>query len=113
MIESCSFGNIVIDGRKYTFDLVIYPDGRVEGPWYRESGHRLSSGDIRELIRSGPDVIVAGTGISGLVKPEKELERLLSERGIEFIAAPNEEAIKVYNDLSSRRSVGACFHLTC
>ena len=82
-------------------------------PWYRKRGHRLSSGDIEELIRSHPEVIIAGTGINGLVMPEKELEKLLDKKGIEFHPAPNGKAMEIYNEISSKKNVGACFHLTC
>ncbi len=113
MIESFSFGFIVINGKKYTSDLVIYPDGHVEDLWRRKSGHRLSTDDIDKLIKSEPKVIVAGAGISGLMKPEKQLEKLLNQKGIKFISQPNQEAIKAYNNLLSKNKVGACFHLTC
>ena len=113
MIDACSFGLIVINGKKYTSDLVVYPDGHVVDSWYRRSGHRLSSDDILELIESEPKVIIAGTGVSGLVKPEKELEKLLHQKGIKFVPAPNHEAMNLYNEMSSKKQVGACFHLAC
>jgi len=113
MIESYAFGSIIVDGRKFTSDLIIYPDGLIEASWWRKSGHRLASDDIGKLIRSGPDVIIAGTGSSGLMKPEKELEKALQQKGIQLISAPSKKAMKIYNDLSSKKNVGACFHLTC
>ncbi len=113
MIDTCAFGVIVIDGQKHTSDLLIYPDGRIAKPWWRKRGHQLSSDDIRELIESNPEVIVAGTGVSGQVRPDKELEEVLNQKGIAFIPAPNHEAMKHYNEMSSKKRVGACFHLTC
>ena len=113
MIESYAFGSIVVDGRKFTSDLVIYPDGHIDAFWWRKAGHRLASDDIHKLINSKPEVIIAGTGSSGLMKPEKELEKLLQQRGIEFISVLSRKAVKIYNDLSSKKNVGACFHLTC
>ena len=113
MIESYSFGSIVVDGKKFTSDLIIYPDGHIDASWWRKSGHKLASEDISELIKSEPEVIIAGTGSSGLMKPERELEKLLQQRGIEFISVLSRKAVKIYNDLSSKKNVGACFHLTC
>ncbi|MBL7176687.1 MAG: hypothetical protein ISS66_12755 [Desulfobacteraceae bacterium] len=113
MIDTFSFGSIVIDGKKYMSDLVIFPNGNVVDSWRRKSGHRLSGDDIRTLIESEPDVIIAGTGVNGLVIPDKELEKILSQTGIDFIYAPNQKAIELYNDLITKKSVGACFHLTC
>ena len=112
-IESCQFGSIVIEGKRYSSDLIIYPDGRIVTPWRRKVGHRLSSDDIIALIDSQPDAIIAGTGVSGRVMPEKELHEMLRNKAIEFLPAPNQEALERYNKLSSKKRVGACFHLTC
>ncbi|RZB30446.1 MAG: hypothetical protein SRB1_02726 [Desulfobacteraceae bacterium Eth-SRB1] len=113
MIETCSFGIIVVEGKKYTSDLIIYPDGRVEDYWRRKRGHNLSSEDIKKLIESCPEVIVAGTGVNGLMRPDYKLEKLLHKKGITFISEPNRNAMEIYNELSSGKRVGACFHLTC
>ena len=113
MIDTCSFGVLVIDGIKHTSDLLIYPDGRIVEPWWRKRGHRLSSDDIRELIESKPEFIIAGTGVSGQVRPEKTLEKTLHQRGITFVAAPNHDAMRCYNEICQEKRVGACFHLTC
>ena len=112
-IDICSFGVLVIDGKKYTSDLVIYPDGHVADSWYRKSGHRLSKDDIDQLIASYPEVIIAGTGMDGRVMPEKQLEELLVKSGIEFYPAPNKKAAELFNQFTSEKRTGACFHLTC
>ena len=112
-IDNCSFGSLVINGKTYTDDLVIYPDGEIMGPWRRKRGHQLSMDDLRELIDSSPEVIVAGTGVSGGVIPDRNLEEDLSKLAIEFIAAPNEKATKAFNELVAEKRVGAGFHLTC
>lgn len=112
-IDAFSFGRMVINGREYLSDLLIHPDGRITDDWRRKSGHRLTADDILDLVQSSPDVIIAGTGVSGEVRPEEDLAAVLSRRRIEFIAAPNREAVDRYNALSSMKRVGACFHLTC
>ena len=113
LIESCSFGSIVIDGKTYTDDLIILPDGKILRPWWRRRGHQLSMNDLTALIDSSPEVIVAGTGISGRVKPDETLKQDLSRLAIDLIAKPNEEAIKLLKGLKPETRVGACFHLTC
>ncbi len=112
-IETSSFGLIVIDGRQYTSDLIIYPDGHVKDSWWRKSGHRLSIDDIGELVESEPEVIIVGTGVNGLMEPDMGLGELLSEKGIELVPLPNQEAMETFNKLSSEKRVGGCFHLTC
>jgi len=114
MIESTAFGTMTIDGRTFTSDLFIFPDGRVKDGWWRQRGHALYIDDILALVDTAPQLIVAGTGTSGRMRPEADLSPLLAERGIDFIAEPNPRAVEIYN---SKRAgglkVGACFHLTC
>ena len=113
MINSCAFGSIVIDGKKYVSDLIIFPNGNVTDSWRRKRGHRLSIDDIQNLLESEPETVIAGTGASGLMRPENGLEKNLAEKGIEFFAAPNQQAIELYNELVLKKRVAACFHLTC
>ncbi len=113
MIEKYSFGSIIIDGKEYTSDIIIYPDGRIEDSWWRRAGHRLSIEDITSLIESGPEIIIAGTGAYGFMKPADTLNTILSARGIEFKSFPSAEAVKIYNLLYDKKKTGACFHLTC
>ncbi len=113
MIEDYSFGHITIDGTAYSSDLIIYPDGTVADGWWRKSGHRLEAADIEGLIAASPEVIVAGTGNSGLMKPDPQLEEELHRKNIELVARPSAEAADIYNRLAGQRKTGACFHLTC
>ncbi len=61
MIDSFSFGTMVIDGKPYTSDLIIFPDGRVQDAWWRARGHVLSANDIADLVDKKPKIIIAGT----------------------------------------------------
>ena len=108
MIDDYSFGHISIDGTEYTSDIIIYPDGRIQDAWWRKSGHRLCIDDIVDLINTNPQIIIAGTGSSGLMKPEK-----LTDKGIELKVVSSKEAVTLFNKLCNEKKVGACFHLTC
>ncbi len=113
IIEAFRFGLIVINGKRYTSDLKIYPNGTIKEAWVRKSGHKLSQIDIRDLIGWKPDAIVSGTGVNGLMKPDEKLKEFLYKQGIQFFAEPNRKAVEIFNDLSVRLRTGACFHLTC
>jgi hypothetical protein len=104
---------MVIDGRKYIKDVIIFPDGRIHNPWWREQGHTLALNDLDELLLDKPEVIVAGTGAMGFMRPTTELTDFLAQHGIEFIAQRTSKAVETYNQLSGSRKVGGCFHLTC
>lgn len=113
MIEAYHFGQMAINGKVYTSDLIIYPDGTIADAWWRKQGHRLTTDDIRQLIQARPEIIVAGTGDSGLMKPAPGLQEKLESQAIRFIARPTGEAKDCYNRLQGQYRVGACFHLTC
>ena len=114
MIEASHFGAMTVDGRTYTTDLFIYPDGRVEDNWWRRQGHVMAVDDILPLVDAAPELLVIGTGTSGRMRPEETVAPFLEERGIAFFAAPTAKAAEHFNQESGAgRKVGACFHLTC
>lgn len=114
MIDSYSFGRMRINGRLYTADLIIFPDGTIQDSWWRRQGHRLEMADIAALAEARPDILVAGTGDSGLMRPETGLTEQLARAGITLVAEPSQEAAQTFNRLlQAGEKVGGCFHLTC
>ena len=112
IVDSYQFGQIVISGKKYTSDVIIFPD-RVIDSWWRKSGHQLCLDDIAEVIAENPEVLVVGTGASGLVKVLPEVKQSLEAQGIKLIAQPTSEACSIYNQLCQSQRVVAALHLTC
>ena len=112
MIESYEFGRIVIKGKRYTTDVIIYPD-HVEDNWWREEGHSLSPVDLWAIVQAEPEVLVVGTGRSGLMRVLPEAEEYLREQGIRLIAERTTEAVRIYNQLCQSTKVVAALHLTC
>ena len=111
-IDSYHFGQIVINGRKYSSDVIIFPD-RVQGGWYRSKGHQLSLEDITEVLAESPEVLIVGTGASGLVRVPPEVQPEIEARDIKLIVEPTSEACNTYNQLSRLQKVVAALHLTC
>jgi len=112
MIDSYDFGKIVIKGRRYTTDLIVFPD-RVRDGWWRKEGHSLHVKDIDEAIRDNPEVLIVGTGHSGLMKIPAETREYIKSKGIELIAQRTAEACKTFNRLVKSKKVVAALHLTC
>ena len=112
MIESYEFGRIVIKGKRYATDVIIYPD-HVEDNWWREEGHSLSPVDLWAVVQAKPEVLVVGTGRSGLMRVLPETEKCLCEQGIRLIAERTTEAVRIYNQLCQSTRVVAALHLTC
>jgi hypothetical protein len=111
-IEKYHFGRVVIEGRTYTSDVIVYAD-RVTSNWWRREGHELSVEDLTDVFREKPDVLVVGTGSPGLMRILPETRLRLEEEKIELIAKPTEEACALFNVLQTKREAVACLHLTC
>lgn len=112
IIDSYQFGLIVINGRKYTSDIIIFPE-RVKDNWWRKVGHQLCLDDIAEVLTGSPEVLVVGTGASDLMKVLPEVRQVVDARGIELIVEPTDKACHTYNQLCRSRRAVAALHLTC
>ncbi len=112
-IEQYDFGSIIVDGKAYTADIILFPD-RVQDGWWREQGHSLSLDDVDSVLGVSPEYLVIGTGRYGLMKIPPEVSRAIASKGIELCVSATVEACRKYNELVSRgnKVVGA-FHLTC
>ena len=71
MTDEYGFGYIIIDGKRYTNDVIVFPS-RVEGNWWRIQGHQLQVKDLEAPVKEKPEVLVIGTGYNGLVKISSE-----------------------------------------
>ncbi len=112
MIDSYSFGRIVIDGKEYDADVIIFPH-RVMDNWWRKEGHQLSVEDLERVFEEKPEVLVVGTGHSGLMRVLPETQERLKSEGIQLIAEKTRKACEIYNQLSKSKKVVAALHLTC
>ena len=112
VIDSYQFGLIVVNGKEYTSDVIIFPD-RVKGNWCRKRGHELHLEDIAEVMTENPEVLVVGTGASGLVKVLPEVKQNVEAQGIKLIVEATDKARLTYNELCRSQKVVAALHLTC
>ena len=111
VIDSYSFGRMVIDGRTYTSDLIIAGD-EVFPNWWRKQGHHLQLEDLKTVIEKKPDVLVIGTGAHGIMTVPVDTIKYLEEAGIEVISQPTGQAVETFNQITGRKKAAA-FHLTC
>lgn len=112
MIEHYDFGEIKINGKQYTRDLIIFPDRVFEG-WWRKEGHGLSIEDLKGVLETKPEVLIVGTGYSGFMKVSGEVKERLKSENVELVVEKTKEAWKTYNRLAQTKQVVAAFHLTC
>ena len=111
-IDSYRLGRVVISGKKYTSDVIIFPD-RVSHNWWRKTVHQLCLEDIPGVITENPEVLVVGTGASGLMKVLPEVQQAIEAHGIRLIAETTEKACHTYNQLCRSQRAVAALHLTC
>ncbi len=112
MIESYTFGRMIISGKAYTSDLIIYPD-RIEPSWWRKTGHRLCLQDIQDVLEEEPDILVVGTGYLGMMKVDEEVKRYAESHGFHLIVEKTKKAAETYNSLYGEKKTVGAFHLTC
>lgn len=114
-INSYDFGIINIDGKIYQGDVVVFSD-RIFSPWQRKESHYLDMDDlsaIPDLLKEKPEIIIIGTGYSGVMEIDQKVEEFLKLKGIEIIIKKTIDAWKIYNELSKNKKIAALLHLTC
>ncbi|MCX7793914.1 MAG: Mth938-like domain-containing protein [Thermodesulfovibrionales bacterium] len=112
VIEHYSFGRIIINGKTYTTDIIIFPD-RINPYWWRKEGHLLHLDDIEEVIKEKPDLLIIGTGYNGVMKVPEELIKTLLAQGMDVVIKKTPEAVEFYNERDRSRKTVICLHLTC
>ena len=112
MVDSYSFGRMVISGNIYTSDLIILPD-RINSSWWRKTGHHLCLEDLEEILDQNFDVLIIGTGYLGLMKIDEEVIQHARSVGFELIIENTEQAVDKFNTISPQKKTIAAFHLTC
>jgi len=119
-IEEYKFGSITIDGKIYEYDIEVRWTGEVL-KWWRGESHVIDVEDVKRAIEQNPELIIIGTGESGLVKATDKAKEEILSRGIGLIVDKTEEAVKTFNiqkgeseeEEGKQKKVIGLFHLTC
>ena len=116
-INSFNFGFIVVDGRQHVPDALILPDSTVrerQPGRGRLGSHSITGSEIENLYKTQPDVIVVGTGMSGLARLSEEAEAFLAQAGVNPVLLPSSQAVEKFNQLVGEgKRVAALIHITC
>jgi hypothetical protein len=111
-----AFGEIEIEGRRYTHDVVI-DAGNVEKRNKKPSkadrgrfGHTPLS--AQERIPWGGRRLIVGTGESGSLPILPAVLIEAERRGVEIVAVPTEEALSLLRDVKAKDAY-AVVHVTC
>lgn len=119
MIEEYRFGFIKINGKTYNHDVEIHWTGNVL-QWQRARNHLIDLEDAQRAIKESPEIIIIGTGESGVAKVTERLKQELKLKKIELYIDLTDSAVKLFNILNKPSSengkqikVIGLFHLTC
>jgi len=111
MIDTYSFGSIIINGKNFSKDLILaWP---ALSFWWRGTSHEVAVKDIESIMTLKPKLIIFGTGDTGLMKVLPEVEKFLADNGVQFKVLPTSEAAVEYNRHSGETGLVGAFHLTC
>ncbi len=111
-IDNYRFGSIVVSGKKYTSDLIIYKDSIYDN-WYRKSGHSLVLDDLKWALQKNPATLIVGRGKYGVMTVPEKVKNELEAQGIELTAEKTDRACKIYNERADSEDVACALHLTC
>jgi len=120
MIGEYHFGSITIDGKTYEYDVEVRWTGEVL-EWWRGESHVIDIDDVKRAIDQNPELIIIGTGESGLAKVTERTKEEILSKGIGLIVDKTEEAVKTFNiqkeesteEEGVQKKVIGLFHLTC
>ena len=66
------------------------------------------------IIRKSPEILVIGTGASGMLEVSDEIKKFIQSKGIKLIIEKTADACKTYNGLLKQdKRVCAILHATC
>ncbi len=116
-ITHLSWGRILVEGKSQPYkDAKLFPGGSREWDW-NETGTRhapgIQSADVAELLEHGAQIIVLSKGMWERLQVCPETLQFLEGRGVAVHVLQTETAVKLYNQLAEKESVGGLFHSTC
>ncbi len=126
-LAETGFGYIVINGKRYDYDVVIYPSGRVEKRRKELSsakrniyGHTpLSGEELAHYLSAAEsiDCLVIGTGQYGVLPLDDEAKKIIEElrdRGVNVIADKTPVIVEKCDEVLARcKNPLVIVHVTC
>ena len=115
--ESTSFGKVVIDGKTYGDVLIanneVVPRNRGLLRKVFGTSHKINEEEVERLLEGDVEVIIIGTGQSGVLSVDSRIREKINSADVELIEAKTPEAIKLFNSLTGEKKVNALIHTTC
>lgn len=111
------FGSIVVEGKKYRRDILLFADGRVKkrkGGFLKFGSHKIKKQELEELSQGQPEIIIVGTRTSGAAHVAPEAESWAKGKNLSLLVQPSYDAVTRLNELvEQKKEVAALMHITC
>jgi hypothetical protein len=116
-IDELIFGSIVVEGKKYRRDILLFADGTVKkrkGGFLMFGSHKIKKQELEELSQGQPEIIIVGTGTNGAAHIAPEAESWAKGRNLSLLVQPSYDAVTRLNELvEQKKKVAALMHITC
>lgn len=116
-IDELTFGSIVVEGKKYRRDILIFADGTVKkrkGGFLMFGSHKIKKQELEELSQGQPETIIVGTGTNGAAYVAHEAESWAKGKKLSLLVQPSYDAVARLNELAEqKKKVAALIHITC
>jgi len=116
-IDVLTFGSIVVEGKKYRRDVLIFADGMVKkrkGGFLMYGSHKIKKQEVEELSQGQPEIIIVGTGTNGAAHIAPEVESWAKTKNLSLLIQPSYDAVAKLNELAEqKKKVAALIHITC
>jgi hypothetical protein len=115
-IDELIFGSIVVEGKKYRRDVLIFADGTVKkrkGGFLMFGSHEIKKRELEELSQSQPEIIIVGTGTDGAAHIAPEAESWAKGKNLSLLVQPSYDAVARINELVEQKKIAALIHITC
>lgn len=116
-IDELTFGSMIVEGKRYRRDVLIFTDGTVKkrkGGFLMFGSHKIKKQELEELSQGQPEIIVIGTGTNGAARVAPEAESWAKRQNLSLVVQPSYNAVTRLNELvEQKKKVAALIHITC
>ncbi|MBI9104692.1 MAG: hypothetical protein JEY99_19915 [Spirochaetales bacterium] len=110
MIESISMGKMLFQGKVSRSDTIVYAD-KMNTKWWIESRNCIEIGDLDEVFKAEPEVVVVGLGFMMPIKISDSAVAELEGKGIEVLIEKSDAACELFNENVGKKKTIGLFHL--
>ncbi len=112
-IDSFDYGEIIVDGKSYYSDVIIWWDGSVE---HVAKKHTVTPDELVKMLSGrgrDAEIIVIGRGETGTLRIAEEVEEIAERKRIKVYIHTTPKAVELFNAFAATgKKVVALLHTT-